>query len=66
MVQRPDTDEHSLFDALTSIEKNKQQPLPVHQNPVRTLLSLGLTSNHPCLVTKTRQEHNPYMFTKTR
>jgi len=37
--------------------KNKQQHLHVHQNLVRALLSLRLTSNHPCLLTKTRQEH---------
>ncbi|QCD79408.1 hypothetical protein DEO72_LG1g3048 [Vigna unguiculata] len=48
------------------IGKNKQQPLPVDQNSVRALLSLGLTRNHPCLLTKIRQEHNPYLFTKTR
>jgi len=44
--------------------KNKQQSLPIHQNPIRASLFLGLTSNHPCLLIKTRQEHNPYLFTK--
>jgi len=51
--------------APTPCGDNKPQPLPAHQNPVRALHSLGLTSNHPCLLTKIQQEHNPYLFTKT-
>ena len=44
----------------------RAQPLPAHQNPIRALLSLRPTSNNPCLFTKSRQEHNPYLFIKTR